>query len=184
MVGKGDGCDIISGLEESVNCDWNGDVDLGDGQLQALYEMYMDRLKRVRNLQLNIHVRNQRNLILESLVCEERSLPQDITFITNGEITILYAMYLKYVLALQSANEVYYKKLTESHTDSVLMNLAWNVDELSRLNQEGRKLLGEVSVVKQKLHESDLVSNNVTRQVTRLQENLITFLKGMYMQLK
>ena len=61
------------------------------------------------------------------------------------------------------------------------MNLAWNVDELSRLNQEGRKLLGEVSVVKQKLHESDLVSNNVTREVTRLQENLITFLKGMYM---
>lgn len=47
---KGDGCDIISGLEESVNCDWNGDVDHGDGQLQALYQMYMDRLKRVKNL--------------------------------------------------------------------------------------------------------------------------------------
>lgn len=90
-------------------------------------------------------------------------------------------MYLKCVLALQSANEVYCKKLTESYTDSALMNLAWIVDELSRLNQEGRKLLGEVSVVKQKLHESDLVSNNVTREVTRLQENLITFLKGMYM---
>uniref|UniRef100_A0A1X7U450 Uncharacterized protein n=1 Tax=Amphimedon queenslandica TaxID=400682 RepID=A0A1X7U450_AMPQE len=67
---------------------------------------------------------------------KERSLPQDITFITN---------------ALQSANEVYYKKLTESYTDSVLMSLAWNVGELSQLNQEGGKLLGEVSVVKQKL---------------------------------
>ena len=88
-------------------------IDHGDGQLQALYQMYMDRLKRVKNLQLNIHVQNQRNLILEPLVYEESSLPQDITFITNGKIIILYVMYLKCVLALQSANEVYCKKLTE-----------------------------------------------------------------------
>ena len=91
---KGDGCDIISGLEESVNYEWNGDIDLGDGRLQALYQTYKDRLKRVKDLQLNIHVQNQRNLILESLACEERSLPQDITFITNGKIIIYNVMCL------------------------------------------------------------------------------------------
>ena len=82
-------------------------------------------------------------------------------------------------VALQSANEEYSKKLTETSTDSTLMSLAWNVDELSRLNQQGRKLVIEVSVIKNKLNDiSDLVSNNVTRQLTRLQQSLLDFLKG------
>ena len=33
MVDKGDGCDLVSGLEESLRQEWNGDVDLGNGEL-------------------------------------------------------------------------------------------------------------------------------------------------------
>ena len=66
------------------------------------------------------------------------------------------------------------------HLLTAHMSLAWNVDELSCLNQQGRKLVIEVSVIKNKLNDiSDLVSNNVTRQLTRLQQSLLDFLKGI-----
>lgn len=40
------------------------------------------------------------------------------------------------------------KKFTETSTVTTLMSLAWNVDKLSRLDQQGRKLVIEVSVMK------------------------------------
>ena len=38
---KGDGVDLLCSLQESVSGDWNGDVDLGDGQLQLLRAEYV-----------------------------------------------------------------------------------------------------------------------------------------------
>lgn len=45
---KADGCDIVSGLEESLRNEWNGDVDLGTGELQKMYDGYVKRLKRIQ----------------------------------------------------------------------------------------------------------------------------------------
>ena len=36
---KADGCDIISGLEESLRLEWNGDVDFGTSEVHVLYKM-------------------------------------------------------------------------------------------------------------------------------------------------
>lgn len=49
---KGDGCDVISGLRESVDHKWSGDVDLGDGKLQALFSEYTDSQKFISNFGL------------------------------------------------------------------------------------------------------------------------------------
>ena len=39
---KGDGCDLVSGLQESVRMNWSGDVDLNTGELQAQYHAYRE----------------------------------------------------------------------------------------------------------------------------------------------
>lgn len=45
---KGDGCDTTAGLGESERNVWSGDVDLGDGKLQALYNQCLKRQKFVK----------------------------------------------------------------------------------------------------------------------------------------
>ena len=49
---KGDGCDVTSGLQESVDHKWSGDVDLGNGKVQALFIEYTDRQKFISNIGL------------------------------------------------------------------------------------------------------------------------------------
>ena len=46
---KGNGCDVNS---ESVDHKWSGDVDPGDGKLQALFLEYTDRQKFISNFGL------------------------------------------------------------------------------------------------------------------------------------
>lgn len=47
---KADGVDVVSSLEESLKLEWNGDVDLGNGELQKVYKEYRDGLKVIGNL--------------------------------------------------------------------------------------------------------------------------------------
>ena len=48
--------------------------------------------------------------------------------------------------ALQKANDEYSKKVESgSAKEKTLLNLAWKVDDLSRLNQSGRQLLVDVT---------------------------------------
>ena len=41
---KGDGCDLVSGLQESMWHEWNGDANLDDGDLEQKYKAYSDLL--------------------------------------------------------------------------------------------------------------------------------------------
>ena len=50
---KADGVDLVSGLGESVTGVWSGDVDMGDGQLQAAYQLHQERLHFLSGLGLN-----------------------------------------------------------------------------------------------------------------------------------
>ena len=81
---KGDGCDIVSGLEESVRLEWNGDVDMGDGDLQRVYSLYCNRLKALDALLRNAFIREDRGIVLNFLGEEQNRLAADITFITIG----------------------------------------------------------------------------------------------------
>lgn len=42
---KADGCDIVSGLKESMKKEWSGDVDLNDGAVCELHQEYIESLR-------------------------------------------------------------------------------------------------------------------------------------------
>lgn len=50
---KGDGCDLVDGLGESMRLEWSGDVDMNNGSLQKLYEGYRNLLDLVASLTLH-----------------------------------------------------------------------------------------------------------------------------------
>lgn len=81
---KGDGCDLVSSFEKSLRQEWNGDVDLGNGELQQLYRTYQDRLKMIENLTMNVFVGEKKQDIVKTLKEEEETLRGDIVFITHG----------------------------------------------------------------------------------------------------
>lgn len=84
---KGDGCDITAGLRESMRHDWSGDVDLGDGELPALYAEYMKR--RVFIQSIGLEGRDELWDISIDLHSLESELSQDIQFITTGLLWLL-----------------------------------------------------------------------------------------------
>ena len=47
---KGDGCDLVAGLGESIRLEWSGNVDLNTGSLQQLYQSYRSLLNLVASL--------------------------------------------------------------------------------------------------------------------------------------
>ena len=57
---KADGCDIVSGLEESVRLEWNGDADYVTEAVQELYHMYRTRLSAIDMLCMNQSIVDRR----------------------------------------------------------------------------------------------------------------------------
>ena len=62
-----------------------------------------------------------------------------------------------------------------------MYSLCWTVDELSRLNDEGRKLYVEVTDLLELLEDdsTDLILTNVARRISKLQEKLLPFIQGV-----
>lgn len=81
---KGDGCDVISGLEESLRLEWHGDVDFGTGELERLYEAYQSRLKKMDVLKLNALLKENTVKILLLLSVEQEQVKSDIKFLAEG----------------------------------------------------------------------------------------------------
>ena len=79
---KGDGCDIKGGLGESLTHIWSGDVDMCDGSLQKLYQVYMNCRSFVEGLGLDgRHDQCQCSIDLSTI---ESEMIQDIDFISEG----------------------------------------------------------------------------------------------------
>ena len=72
---KADGCDIVSGLEEPLRNEWNGDVDLGTGYLQEMYNKYVGRLKRIKTV-ATLGVQDALGVLLQ----EKTDLTEDLKF--------------------------------------------------------------------------------------------------------
>ena len=79
---KGNGCDILPGLCESVQLKCSGDVDLNTGKLQQSYETYKLRLKFVS--EIGLKSRQERNMILEDLKKLHTQLTADKDFAISG----------------------------------------------------------------------------------------------------
>jgi hypothetical protein len=94
---KADGCDVVGGLEE---LEWNGDIDLGTGELQKMYHTYQDRLKRVKSVTRNIFVLAERYYLIQSLKQERDDLKEDLTFIDQCKL-------YKYKLFVYMTEEIF-----------------------------------------------------------------------------
>lgn len=83
---KADGCDVVSGLEESVKLEWNGDADYGSSAVEKLYIIYRSRLDSINGLVSDVPLvePDRRHTLIVALKCEYNSLCDDVNFIVEG----------------------------------------------------------------------------------------------------
>ena len=82
---KADGCNIISGLEESTRLEWNGDVDFGTSEVQVLHKLYCDRLNCLDKIVADTSVDANRQLVVHTLIDEKHTMSKDIEFIAESK---------------------------------------------------------------------------------------------------
>lgn len=84
-------------------------------------------------------------------------------------------------VALKKRNDEYQVKLKEGVcSEKVIMQLAWNVKDLSGLNEHGRRLITESDDIKQKMHDPvyDKVFNNFAKKLSSFCESIKEFVKS------
>ena len=79
------------------------------------------------------------------------------------------------------ANQNYSSKLASGSTPhKTIFALGWTVDELKRVNNEGRQLLVQCQTMKERhaITEGSVVSENIPRQLSDLRSKTTQFVKG------
>lgn len=109
---KLDACDIKVALQQSMKGDWNGDADLGDGQLEALRHLHQARL------QCFIEASSGSKEQLDQV---RRNFEEDTLFIKDG---------------LQSAIKAYQKKIKGNSNEHTILAHCWDVAEYNLLQQQ------------------------------------------------
>ena len=119
---KLDATDIKAEIFESLKGEWNGDSDLGNGELQRLRAHYDHRKADCDNLFKNNG--NMDRLQLEDKIREEADtlLETDKTFLIKG---------------LQESKEIYRVKFNAPNTpEETLKSLNWEIVEYQVLSQQ------------------------------------------------
>ena len=101
---------------------------------------------------------------------------QDIDFVSASEFTTLRLIASK---CIQVNNEYATKQQGGVSTEKLMMSLAWNIKDLSDLNECGRKVIQECDIIKRRLHDCsyDRISNNFAKTVSMLCDLACTFVK-------
>ena len=81
---KGDGVNVVKGLEESVGGEWSGDVDLKDGKLDDLFQKYKKALGTASQTRLGSSAQ-----LCGDLTAALDSVQHYLTFIHEGELFVL-----------------------------------------------------------------------------------------------
>ena len=81
---KADGCDVVSGLEESVCLEWNGDADYGTEAVQELYNLYRTRLSAADKLCTDQPIQDSRQTLIIAINDEYNKLCDDVKFVGEG----------------------------------------------------------------------------------------------------
>ena len=82
---------------------------------------------------------------------------------------------------LKSANTSYSAKVDDNSTrEQTLLDLAWKVDDLSRLSTTSRNALVEISSLKELFEDANtnMIVRNIGRRLSLLRVLLTTFVKG------
>ena len=83
---------------------------------------------------------------------------------------------------LKSTNTTYSSKVEDTSTrEQTLLELAWKVDDLSRLSARARNMLVEMAALKEFIEDenNDLVIGNVGRRLSQLHINMTAFVQGI-----
>lgn len=82
-------------------------------------------------------------------------------------------------LALQRINGEYESKVAEGKRGKEMLSLAWDVRELDDLNEKGRFIVRQCSVLKDELLDPnyDPIASNLARRLTELREESLLFIK-------
>ena len=80
---KADGCDIVSGLKESVKMEWSGDVDLNDGRVQELHKEYKKCLQFVNSV--GVGMRRARRIMISDLHHLQEKLEIHLSFLSSSK---------------------------------------------------------------------------------------------------
>lgn len=78
---KSDSCDVVSSLMESTWNQWNGDVDIGDGDVQKQHNEYCKRLEFIEDLSNHVHDQCSLGSCLQRL---RSQLVEDGVFVDSG----------------------------------------------------------------------------------------------------
>ena len=72
--------------------------------------------------------------------------------------------------ALKANNEYATKPQEGKYTEKLMMSLAWNIKDLSDLNEYGRKVIQDCDIIKRRLDDSsyDRISNNFAKTISML----------------
>ena len=83
-------------------------------------------------------------------------------------------------VGLKKCNDEYQAKLKErAGSEKVMMQLAWNVKDLSDLTEHGRRIIHESDDIKQKMNDPsyDKVFNNFAKKLSSFCESTKEFVK-------
>ena len=81
---KGDGCDVVKDVWESIKGEWSGDIDLNDGQLECLHQQYKEQLQWTEGIGLK--ERGSADSTRHDLQGALASLEVDLKFIHSGKL--------------------------------------------------------------------------------------------------
>ena len=178
---KADGCDITSGLGESVSGEWSGDVNLHEGVLDEMLAEYRRRVQLVKEIGLDSQATD--GAIVRDIIEVKQGISSDIDLVTSG----MHHYYHDYCdisiagiipLVVQSTNHEYEVKQGENKHGKEMFELAWDIKELEDLNKFGRKLSMECEVLKDKLLGVGYDKiDNFAQKLDSFRERVISFLK-------
>ena len=100
--------------------------------------------------------------------------------LVNTHVSI-YATCIPTVLETANTKLAERLKAAKSSNDQELFALSWKVDELGRLNTDGRTIYVEVNALIDALKKpsTNVIALNMARRVVTVQEKLLSFVKGV-----
>jgi DNA gyrase/topoisomerase IV subunit A len=161
---KGDGCDVKQALQQSVKGVWNGDADLGDGNLQELRTDYEERMKDIKNL---VSPQDNVERVLVDLDKVAANLDTDKKFLTEGLI---------------KATKTYADKCKAPNpSKKVLMELSWERVEYSELVQQCQSLQSYVKTSKASVGQHNQVLH-VQKSMVEKKSDWEQYLRNLFIK--
>ena len=146
---KGDGCDVVKGICESTRWEWSGDVDLNDGHLKDLQQLFKEQLQWTEGIGLG--QRSDINSLKCNLTTALESTGADLHFIHSGKCCINNCKRFECTLfphnlsELQKAQSDYEDKLQANCSSEQTFALSWDIKELTHISSDVRGLREDIA---------------------------------------